>query len=132
MQHVNSVGKGGDVDHPVCSRRVADSDLPNARADRRHRLPITEVATRLDEVELVASVPASLFGEVSQPIERVSLKRHPLERHGASLYLYRYKMQATTRPAASGDDGAIPRAAAAGPRRSRPRSATAGAAHHRA
>src|SRR5262249_50257797 len=103
MQHVNGVGKGSDVDHPVCSRRVADSDFPNARADRRHRLPVAGVATRLDEVELVASIPARLFGEASQAIERVSVKRHPLERHGVGLYLYRYKKQ--VHPACSGPSG---------------------------
>jgi hypothetical protein len=78
---MDRVGQSRNVDHTVSSGRIADSDLVYAGTNRWHRFLIARVETFLDLIQLMAGLAASIFGEVAQSIERISVESHRLECH---------------------------------------------------
>src|SRR5262249_19678939 len=85
VEHVNGVGEARYIDQAICSTVPTDPDFRDTSAERRDRLPIAGITTPLDQVKLVAGLLARVFREITQTIERVSMERHPLERHELSI-----------------------------------------------
>jgi hypothetical protein len=66
MQHVNRLIKFGDVNHPVNTVRIFDSDLSGASPHILEWLPVTWVKSRLHLAQLKARLPACLRGKVQK------------------------------------------------------------------
>jgi len=81
VQHVHGVCEFGDIKHPVFQRCV-DPDLPDARSNSRHRLPVQWVQSLLDTPKLKAGQSSRVSRESpnvaarrAQPLQH--LIRHP-------------------------------------------------------
>jgi hypothetical protein len=85
VKDMNRVSQRGDVNQPEGAARVSYSDLANAGANARHRLPIARIATPLNLVQLVSALATRIGWKVTQPIERVAMKGDRFKGHPALI-----------------------------------------------
>jgi hypothetical protein len=84
MQHVDRIGKGGDVYHAECSCRIADSNFSDAMADVAHRLPMVRLEPALNSVKLKTCIAPRAIGN-----ERIVSSESPRKTTGF-IYLYQF------------------------------------------
>ena len=80
MKHENRIGKLRDINDPERTRRVANTNLPNAGSDTCHWLPIVGFKSALDPVELKSRIAPGLLRKSPQAFERVAKENNGLRR----------------------------------------------------
>src|SRR4029077_17173331 len=88
VEHVDTLFELCNVDHTMLKPRV-NADLPYARANRGHRLPVGRLQPTLDLIELVPCALSSVLRKGSHVFSRAA---HPQDRppHRRGLYNFLY------------------------------------------
>jgi hypothetical protein len=75
VKHIDHIGERGDIDHAEGVGSLANPDLANARANRRHGPPIIRVEPALYSIQLVARFPSGVCGETPKIVQRAAEER---------------------------------------------------------
>ncbi len=68
MQHLDGVGKSGDIQHSPFTQHV-NTDLPDTGANLVHRPPIRRLLSALNGIKLKANLSARFSRKVTQIIQ---------------------------------------------------------------